>query len=136
MNIIAVFSPEKAQILLCRRKNPPYQGLLNFVGGKVAHGEDGLHAAYRELYEETGISPSDIQLHHLMDFIYYAEDTLLEVYYGYLAHPVSLKEEVNALLWLDTDQNYADTTVFAGYGNLGHIISLIQMYETQHRTIP
>lgn len=129
MNVIAVFSPDGRQVLLCKRKKPPYQGLLNFVGGKIEPGEAGMTAAYRELFEETGISPDDICLEHLMDFTYYVEDTLMEVYHGRLLHPVILHEELNELLWLDTDQNYADTARFAGCGNIGHVVSLIQMYQ-------
>ena len=129
MNLIIVFSPGGAQVLLCRRKKPPYQGLLNFVGGKLEPGEDGFTAAYRELYEETGITGGDIRLRHLMDFTYYMEDILMEVYYGRLLHPVTLREEENPLLWLDAAQDYADTTKFAGCGNMGHMISLIRHYE-------
>ena len=34
----------------------PYKGMYNFVGGKVEEGETNDEAAYRELFEETGIS--------------------------------------------------------------------------------
>lgn len=131
MNVIAIFSPDGKRVLLCRRKKPPYQGLLNFVGGKLEPGEDGLTAAYRELFEETGITAQDIHLEHLMDFTYYVEDSLMEVYYGRLCRMVALQEEVNQLLWLDVDQDYADGTRFAGCGNLGHIVHLIQMYQRE-----
>jgi len=129
MNVIAVFSPDGSQLLFCRRKKPPYQGLLNFVGGKLEPGEDGFSAAYRELYEETGITAGDICLRHLMDFTYYMEDIRMEVYYGRLLHPVRLREELNELLWLDAEQDYADTGRFAGCGNIGHMVSLIRHYE-------
>ena len=94
MNVIAVFSPNGREILLCRRKKPPYQGLLNLVGGKLESGEGGLTGAYRELFEETGIAENDIGLAHLMDFIYYVEGIVMEVYYGRLLHDVVLREEV------------------------------------------
>ena len=132
MNVIAVFSPNGREILLCRRKKPPYQGLLNLVGGKLESGEGGLTGAYRKLFEETGIAENDIGLAHLMDFIYYVEGIVMEVYYGRLLHDVVLREEVNPLLWMDADQDYSDTGKFAGCGNLGHIVGLIQMYE--HKT--
>ena len=67
-NIIAVFDKEKEKVLVCRRRKNPYKGLLNFVGGKIEKEEDGLTAAYRELWEETGITDADIELTHLMDF--------------------------------------------------------------------
>ena len=53
-NVILVFDREKKKLLMCRRRKPPYQGLLNLVGGKVEPGEEREHAAYRELWEETG----------------------------------------------------------------------------------
>ena len=131
MNVIAVFSPDEKQVLLCRREKQPYRGLLNFVGGKLEPGEDGLSGAYRELQEETGITGDDISLIHLMDFTYYIEDAIMEVYYGRLCHPVVLREERNPLLWLDVEQDYTDTGRFAGCGNLGHMISLIQKYKRE-----
>ncbi len=66
-NLIAVFSPDGEKVLMCRRIKDPYNGLMNFVGGKIEPGEDGETAAYRELFEETGISRRDIKLIHLMD---------------------------------------------------------------------
>ena len=45
-NVILVFDREKKNILMCRRRKPPYQGLLNLVGGKVEPGEEREHAAY------------------------------------------------------------------------------------------
>ncbi len=32
-NVIAVFTPDKSQMLMCRRVKAPYKGLINFVGG-------------------------------------------------------------------------------------------------------
>ena len=49
-------------VLMCKRKHAPYQGLSNFPGGKIEKGEDGLHAAYRELQEETAITEADVLL--------------------------------------------------------------------------
>ena len=39
-NVILVFDREKKNILMCRRRKPPYKGLLNLVGGKVEPGEE------------------------------------------------------------------------------------------------
>ncbi len=55
-NIIAVYSADQKTLLMCRRFHDPYMGLLNFVGGKIEPDEDGMDAAYRELWEETGIT--------------------------------------------------------------------------------
>lgn len=52
-NCIVVFNKDKSKVLFCKRVKEPFKGKYNFVGGKVENGEHSLHAAYRELEEET-----------------------------------------------------------------------------------
>lgn len=54
-NCILVFSQDSKRLLFCKRTKDPYQGLYNLVGGKIERNENGYEAAYRELWEETGI---------------------------------------------------------------------------------
>ena len=65
-NLIVVFSTNLKQVLFCKRAKEPYKGMYNFVGGKIEEGETNEEAAYRELFEETGISRNDIELDHFM----------------------------------------------------------------------
>ena len=123
-NIIAVFDKEKEKVLVCRRRKNPYKGLLNFVGGKIEKEEDGLTAAYRELWEETGITDADIELTHLMDFNYLLLDNWLE------NKDFTVRGEENELLWIDISSDFFDVTQFAGRGNMGHIMELIKEYES------
>ena len=60
-NVIVVFNKEADKMLMCKRVKDPYKGLSNFVGGKIEAGEDGMSAAYRELFEETSITKNDIK---------------------------------------------------------------------------
>jgi len=106
-------------------------GLYNLVGGKIDPGEEGFAAAYRELYEETGISKEDIQLKHLMDFRYYYQQCYVEVYVGKLNKEVMLVEEVHALFWSDLDHDFFDMSIYAGEGNIGHMIEQVNMYRNQ-----
>ena len=125
-NVIYLLNPAGDRLLLCRRRNEPYRGLLNLVGGKIKDGEDHLRAAYRELFEETGIAAQDITLLHLMDFTYYNPDCLLEVYAGQLRRDVPVHGEENELLWVSIEENFFDTSRFAGDGNIGHMQIIAQ----------
>ena len=93
LNLIVVFSKNLDKVLFCIREKEPYKGLYNFVGGKVENGENNDEAAYRELFEETGISRNDIELDHFMDLNYFKYENNLQVYYGILQHDV--KENSN-----------------------------------------
>lgn len=128
-NIILVYNKEGDQLLLCKRSKDPYKGLYNLVGGKIDPGEDGLSAAYRELYEETGISKEDITLKHLMDFTYYYQECYVEVYVGKLNKAVDLVEEVHELFWSDLNHDFFDMNIYAGEGNIGHMIEQVNMYR-------
>ena len=66
LNVILVYNKEENKILMCKREKEPYKGKFNLVGGKVEKNEDEIHAAYRELQEETGITNNDIKLTHIM----------------------------------------------------------------------
>lgn len=126
VNVILVYNQKQDKVLMCKRRKDPYKGKFNLVGGKVEKGEDELHAAYRELKEETGITDSDITLKHLMNFQYFESDlesdVELEVYAGTLNKEVKLIEEKNPLCWFDKNSNFFDTEKFAGEGNIGHMI--------------
>jgi len=128
-NVILVYNKGLDEILMCKRKKDPYKGLYNLVGGKLDLEEDGLSAAYRELYEETGISKEDITLKHLMDFKYYYQNCYVEVYVGKLQHEVDLVEEVHELFWSDLDHDFFDMNIYAGEGNIGHMIEQVNMYK-------
>lgn len=130
-NVIAVFSPDRRETLMCKRVKDPYKGLYNMVGGKIEKGENGLDAAYRELYEETGIMREDIKLVHLMDFSYPLDDCYVEVYAGRLKQNVTVRDEKNPLLWMTLDKNFFDMSLFAGEGNIGHIMEHIKIHSSE-----
>lgn len=129
VNVIIVYNESLDKILMCYRKKNPYKGKYNLVGGKVEENEEIEDAAYRELEEETGITKKDIQLVHLMDFVYYKTDLELEVFFGMLSQEVELIEEVNRLLWVDKNENFFDEEKYAGEGNIGHMVIHADLYK-------
>ena len=131
LNVIIVFNNKEDKILMCKRTKEPYKGKLNLVGGKVEKDEDELHAAYRELEEETGISKNDIILTNLMNFDYKLQDMELEVYVGKLNKEVKLVEEINKLLWVDKNDNFFDIEKYAGEGNIGHMLKQVEIYKDE-----
>lgn len=131
LNVIIVFNNKEDKILMCKRTKEPYKGKLNLVGGKVKKDEDELHAAYRELEEETGITKNDIILTNLMNFEYKLQDMELEVYVGKLNKKVKLVEEINKLVWVDKNDNFFDTEKYAGEGNIGHMLKQVEIYKKE-----
>ena len=130
-NVLAIYDMTETKLLMCLRAKEPYKGKLNFVGGKVEPGESEDAAAYRELFEETGIS--DIELYRVMDILYYGWDMELEVYYGVLKNEPELKEERNKLFWISRTENFLDTDRFAGECNIEHILRHVDLYKDKHR---
>lgn len=128
LNLIVVFNEDLSKTLFCIRAKEPYKGLYNFVGGKVERNESNDDAAYRELYEETGISTKDIKLDHFMDLNYFKYENNLQVYYGILKHEVTLVEEKNKLEWVTINEELLDNSKFAGNYNIPHIIKQIKVY--------
>ena len=131
LNVIIVFNNKEDKILMCKRTKEPYKGKLNLVGGKVEKDEDELHAAYRELEEETGITKNDIILMNLMNFEYKMSDMELEVYAGKLNKDVKLVEEINKLIWVNKNDNFFDVEKYAGEGNIGHMLKQVEIYKKE-----
>lgn len=129
VNLVIVFDFEREHVLMCHRQTEPYKGLYNFVGGKVKEGEGDWSAAYRELQEETGIRSSQIELKLLFKTYYPYDDLELQVYYGFLKENVDLKEEKHPLLWCSLSQDFSNDSLFAGHGNIDHMMKLIHLYE-------
>ena len=57
-------------------------------------------------------------------------NTELEVYAGKLNREVKLIEEVNKLFWIDKNENFFDLDVFAGEGNIGHMLQQVELNKT------
>lgn len=127
-NLVVIFNINLDKALFCIRAKEPYKGLYNFVGGKVEKDETNDEAAYRELFEETGISHNYIKLDHFMDLNYFKYENNLQVYYGILQHNVTLVEEKNKLEWVEINDELLNNEKFAGNYNIPHIIRQIKIY--------
>ena len=129
LNLIVVFNQNLTKGLFCIRAKEPYKGKYNFVGGKVEKGENNDEAAYRELFEETGITKTDIELEHFMDLNYFKYENNLQVYYGILKHDVNLVEEKNKLEWVKLNDELLNNNKFGGNYNIPHIITQIKAFQ-------
>ena len=86
-----------------------------------------MSAAYRELEEETGITRRDISLIHFIDFTYHWYGIRLEFYIGRLNSDIPVHGDENDLLWISLDSDFFDISTFAGEGNIGHMMLLVEM---------
>lgn len=123
-NLEMIFDPSEEYVLMCYRSKEPYLGLYNLLGGKIDPGESDLDSAYRELFEESGITKDDIVLHKLMTFNWEPLEMEMVVYVGVLHQPVELKEEIHTLHWIPVTENFFDMSKYAGEGNIGHMMEI------------
>jgi ADP-ribose pyrophosphatase YjhB (NUDIX family) len=59
--LVAIEKDGGEEVLLIRRKEPPFEGLWGLPGGKVQEGESAPEAAAREIMEETGYAPKYLE---------------------------------------------------------------------------
>ena len=128
LNLIVIFDKNMEKALFCIRAKNPYKGMYNFVGGQLEEGESNDEAAYRELFEETGIKSDDVELEHFMDLNYFKYGNNLQVYFGILKNDVKLVEEKNKLEWVTIGEELLDNSKFGGNYNIAHIVKQILVY--------
>lgn len=129
-----VFNKSCDKVLMCWHEK---WKAFNFIGGKIKEGEEnGKDASYRELFEETGIPRSYIDLLFVRnEFVYgnrylYKDDWELYITYGILKDDVELISEKNELVWMDINDSRIDKEL-VGYGNcrvfLNEALKLIEL---------
>mgnify|MGYP001205282310 CR=1 FL=1 len=123
-NLVMIFDQKKDKILMLYRSKDPYKGLYNLIGGKIEDGENHLESAYREMFEETGITKEDITLVPFIDFVWHPLNMSMDVFIGRLNKEVDLIEEIHSLHWFDIHENFFDMNRFAGEGNIGHMMEI------------
>jgi len=128
-NLLLILNKDRDKVLFVKRSKEPYKGLFNLPGGKIENGEEYLDSAYRELYEETGISKKEILLKPFIDFKWHPASMAMNVFIGGLVSEVELVEEVDTLHWISISENFFDMTKFAGEGNIGHMIEIYKQFE-------
>ena len=69
------------RVLLIRRKNPPNAGHWSLPGGKQELGEGIRDTANREVFEETGITFSGLELLDALDSIHRNRDGSIDHHY-------------------------------------------------------
>lgn len=126
-NLILILDSTEQNVLMCKRVKDPYTGKFNLVGGKIEDGEDHLDSAYRELFEETGITKQDVVLQPFIDFVWHPVDMMMHVYIGRLESNVTLIEEAHPLYWIPASSNFFDTEIYAGEGNIGHMMAIYRL---------
>ena len=131
-NCIIVLTPKGDKWLMCRRRKDPYKGLCNLVGGKIEKDEDHLHAAYRELWEETSITSEQIELVRLMTFDYPLDGCFVEVYSGQLNEMCEVSGDENDLLGVELTEDFFDMKKYAGEGNIGHMLEILKLHPERY----
>lgn len=93
------------EILILQRTLEPLKGVWSLVTGHVDDGESGWQAAYREVVEETGLTPTALYTANFCDQWYNHTVNVIEIVPIFVAyvdseHNVSLNEEHSQFKWL------------------------------------
>ncbi len=127
-----VFDKKMQQVLLLHRIKPPYEMLLNGVGGKIQANENPQDAMIRELKEETNIALQENDKIIFLTQMMFFNGISLYVFYIVLDSDdidyAKLEDtEEGVLAWYDIkENNLLDITNpwLAGDGNVPYFIYL------------
>lgn len=100
-----IFSPDKKQVLISKRKSHQHlAGLWEFPGGKVEKGEDIHSALKRELYEELGIKVEKAMQLTTISYDYPDKGVLLDVWQVNEWSDEPESRENQELSWVNTNE--------------------------------
>ncbi len=69
-----------------------------------------------------------------MDFSYPLDPCYVEVYAGRLKEDVTVSGDENTLFWQeDMEDNFFDTSKYAGEGNIGHILEHVKLNKDRFK---
>ena len=108
------FVKYRDKILMINRNKSPFMGMWNAVGGHLESGEEVDECAKREIFEESGIKVSKVDLYSVSTWNY--DDDLIYVYLSVLddsidisRYPIKMKEGIIDFLdidWVIDEKNY------------------------------
>lgn len=95
----------ETEVLVMRRTLKPLDGVWSLVTGHVDEGESAWRAAYREVEEETGLTPLALYTANFCDQWYNHRVNVIEIVPMFVAyvdseHNISLNEEHSEYKWL------------------------------------
>ncbi|MCW8915369.1 MAG: NUDIX domain-containing protein [Magnetovibrio sp.] len=93
------------EVLVMCRTYEPLDGVWSLVTGHVDDEETGWHAAYREVIEETGITPTSLYAANFVDQWYNTHANVIELVPLFVAYvkadtQVKMNDEHSELKWL------------------------------------
>lgn len=111
-----------AQMLVARRTGPYLAEVWSYIAGHVEAGEAGWQTAQRELFEETGLTPSALHATSFCEQFYVARPDGIELVPAFVARVagdavVRLNVEHSAFRWVSLDEA-AELVPFGGQREL------------------
>jgi 8-oxo-dGTP diphosphatase len=107
-SVVAVILNEDNEVLLTRRKVPPFQGEWVMPGGKIDLGEPIVKALQREVREEVGLRVEVEDLVDVFEHVTPGNDNYHFIILYYLCRPLSREiahnhHEVEEVRWVSQD---------------------------------
>ena len=100
------------EVLVLCRTLPPLEGVWYLVTGHVDEGESGSQAAWREVEEETGLTPKSLYAANFVDQWYNTAENVIELVPVFVAYvddgaDVDLNHEHSECKWVGVEDAIA-----------------------------
>jgi len=131
--LIIIYDNDEERVLMKRAAKEPFKGKYNVLGGKIEPSEYPLMSAYREMEEESGYTEADVKLKPMMNYHWQPLDTDMYVFYGTVNKRKSYVKEnkEDDYIWMSVSADFFIEELFAGYGNIGHMIRLLKAWKEE-----
>lgn len=135
--VVFIFDKGMNNVLLLKRNKPPYQNLLNGLGGKIEDNEEPIDAVLREIKEEANIGISSEDKWNFLFNIKFPFGVELNTFY--IVKEETYLREVKSSLegeikWYNIEQDnllVVQNPNLAGEGNIPYCLYLSKLIENK-----
>lgn len=102
---IIILRNKNGEVFLHQKQKQPFVNTYHLPAGKIHENESVMSAAYRELYEKTGLESIELGYHTTVHVRIHQDGELVSEYIGFIYQGVT-EREIEHGLWINRSQNH------------------------------